>query len=466
MKAEKFIADFDSATSILKATSAYLRGEAFPNMGMFPRPISPVMMGLMRMLNNRSNKTRERLYAASGMTETVPPSKLERFSAEELSSWVTGLYPDRTYPAILIGASNGAAAHLAAALDAPWLPQSFLVPVRRLNHDTDDPMQDFQFGRDQAAGLLAANPEIQLHHMLDPVNDRLMGRHLSYFRIKRRSLGAAYRKFLSTRLAPGGTIFVLDCRMTWPTARVSDRHFFQLGGLGGVRPDEYYNGSDRTREFLQRYEAGVTHWNPPDPDGERPEAEWGYEASLTDDILELAAARRYHVRRIVYREPEELSPLVADLYRWWYRRRDIASSRLVVECFSLIEPYLMLQTGSVPFWIAFPTDTSADHVERYLDERAFDEIGMILFSHGIESIGLLSQDRAKRILARARNRGIFVGTKEDEYPRDFTSLFNHHDAILESFPERYPMPEPLSVRSFETFLGERSGDYAATVEDA
>lgn len=41
---------------------------------------------------------------------------------------------------------------------------------------------------------------------------------------------------------------------------------------------------------------------------------------------------------------------------------------------------------------------------------------MILFSHGIEGIGLLSLDLAKEILARARRNGVFVGTKEHDYP--------------------------------------------------
>ncbi len=465
MKAHDYIADFDSSTSILKATSAYIRGESFRNMRMFSKPAGAVVGGLMKGLNRRSEKTRERLYAASGATETVRVSKLADFNIEDLAGWVTGQYPDRRYQAVLIGSSNGAASHLAAALQAPWLPQSFLLPVRRLNHDTDNPMEDYEFGKEHAGGLLSANPDIELHHMLDPVNDRLMGRHLSYFRIKRRSLGPSYKEFLTTHLEPGGTIFILDCTMRWPTTAASDRHFYQLGGLGGVSPDEYYNGSDRTRDFLRKYEAGVTHWNPPEPDGERPEAEWGYEPRLTEEIVNLAAAHGFRLRKITYHDPEELSPLVADLYRWWYRERNIISSRLLVETFSLIEPYLTLRTGSVPFWLSFPTDPAADHLERYLDKEAFDEIGMILLSHGIESIGLLSQERANNILARARQKGVFVGTKEHEYPRDFTVLLNHHEAILNTFSATYPMPGALTLSAFDAFLKEAGRKRARMVQD-
>jgi hypothetical protein len=38
-------------------------------------------------------------------------------------------YPKQRYPAILLGSSNGALTHLAAAMQVPWLPDTVLVPV-------------------------------------------------------------------------------------------------------------------------------------------------------------------------------------------------------------------------------------------------------------------------------------------------------------------------------------------------
>ena len=55
---------------------------------------------------------------------------------------MTSLYPSRRYPMALIGSSNGAAVHLAAAMGAPWLPQTFMVPVRNPSNDPDDPRRD------------------------------------------------------------------------------------------------------------------------------------------------------------------------------------------------------------------------------------------------------------------------------------------------------------------------------------
>jgi hypothetical protein len=51
---------------------------------------------------------------------------------DQLGAWVTTQYPrSTTFPAAFIASSNGAAVHLAAAMGAPWLPQTFLVPSSR-----------------------------------------------------------------------------------------------------------------------------------------------------------------------------------------------------------------------------------------------------------------------------------------------------------------------------------------------
>ena len=88
--------------------------------------------------------------------------------AEEVSRWVVSHYPRRRYPAAVIGSSNGALVHLCAALGIPWLPQTFLVPVRRSGVHPDEPAEELQWGREPARALLAANPDLQLHHMFDP----------------------------------------------------------------------------------------------------------------------------------------------------------------------------------------------------------------------------------------------------------------------------------------------------------
>src|SRR5262249_11173098 len=153
---------------------------------------------------------------------------------------------------IAVGSSNGAAVHLWAALGIPWLPQTFLVPVARSGVYPDEPEQELRWAEPHAQLVLRRNPDLELHHMHDPVQDRLMVRRMSYFRLKFRRLGPAYERFLRERLEPGGTIILVDCRLDWPTTRRGDRYWFQFGALGGASIDELLHGSDRIEAYLAR----------------------------------------------------------------------------------------------------------------------------------------------------------------------------------------------------------------------
>jgi hypothetical protein len=455
-KATRHIANFDSATAMLRATGRYLRGKDFPQLGMMPAGAMPFMKPVGSSVNALPEKVRERLYVRSGWGEAIPPKKLGNVSAEEVARWVVSQYPRRRYQAAAIGSSNGALVHLCGALGIPWLPQTFLIPVRRKLHP-DEPQRNMEWGREHAPTLLEANPELQLHHMHDANQDRLMIERMTYFRVKRLRLGEAYERFLEQTLSPGGTIFVVDCKLRWPTTRVAERHVFQHGAPGGATPEEYLRGSERVEEYLKRYGSHRRRWDPPEPDGESPEAEWGFEPALGEDVERFACERGYRVRRIVFEEPEELSPLVADLYRWWYKERGLLANRLLVESFVLMEPYWSLRTGSVPFWSKFAMEPPFAFLERYLDGAdPYDHIHMMLFSHGVDSVGLVPIERWRSVLGRARKRGSFVGVDEQRFPRDFATFVRYYTDV-KKIPARYPLPGPLALGQLETFL-EQSGD--------
>jgi len=153
---------------MLRALGRFLHGQDFPALGN-PRALEPLLVAG----NLLPTRLRERAYAASGGLTAVPARRLSRPFAEEVAAWMTSLYPRRRYPLALVGSSNGAAVHLAAALGAPWLPQTFMVPVRNPGNDPDDPRRDLEWGRRPARALLDANPDVQVHHLHDPVQDRL-----------------------------------------------------------------------------------------------------------------------------------------------------------------------------------------------------------------------------------------------------------------------------------------------------
>jgi hypothetical protein len=456
MKAPRYIADFDSSTGMLRATARFLHGKGFPMLGLSPAPVLKLYAAAVNLLPERP---REFVYSISGAKEGISARDLDRVNAEELSRWTISEYPRRTYPAVMIGSSNGAAVHLCAALGIPWLPQTVLIPVRRTGVAPDDMKADMEWGRTHAGSLLDRNPELQLHHMHDPNQDHLMIRYMTYFRVKRLRLGAAFERFITDSVEPGGTLFLLECEQRWPTARVGERHFFQPGAVGGLEPEEYLRGSERVADFLSRYGFDRRAWDPPRPDAERPEAEWGFEPALREDVERFARKNGYRVQRIIFPEPESLSPLVADLYRWWYEQRGIPANRLLIESFVVMEPWWALRTGSVPFWTKFGVESSADALERYLvASEPFEEIYGMLFSHGTESAGLAPIERWRALVRRARKQGGFIGVDEEKYPKDF-AVFARYHTELQKVSARYPIPEPLSLGRLDAFLEQAEDRY-------
>jgi hypothetical protein len=218
--------------------------------------------------------------------------------------------------------------------------------------------------------------------------------------------------------------------------------------------------------YLRRYGVQKRRWTSPAPDGRSPEAEWGFEPALRSDVARLARRRGWRLRRLVFEEPEDLSPLVAELYRWWYRQRGLDSRRLIVESFILLEPWWTLGTGAMPFWMVFNKEPSLAALERYLDGVApFDEIALTLFSHGVDSVGLPSIDRWAAVLSRARTAGRFVGVDPVAFPRDFAVFLRFHRDLAQVSPP-WTMPPPLTLEQLEVFLASVGHRFrAAWIED-
>src|SRR5690625_4730500 len=401
-----------------------------------------------------------------GAAETVSPKSVHKIDMEEVAEWAADEYPERQYPAVAVGSSNGALVHLYAAMGIPWLPQTLLVPVRQRVHP-DDPTRAMERGMKPGRRLTEANPDLQLHHMHDANQDRLMVRALTYFRVKKRTLGPGYERFLRERLQPGGTILVIDCQRDWGTTRIGDRHVFQHGALGGATEEEFHHGGPRVAEYLERYDSPVRQWDGPQPDGRSPESEWGFEQAMGDDIERFAAEHGYRVQRLTFTEPEDVSPLVADLYRWWYERRRIPSNRLLVSSFALIEPYLALRTGSVPYWMKFNMEPSLHRLDDYLTRAdPYDEVHLMLFQHGVEAVGLPTAEDWRRVIGKARRKSTTLGLDLDEYPLDFPHYAKYDEAIRETIPARYPMSAPLSLSEVSEFVAEHGHRYDADLSGA
>ncbi|MBM0255642.1 hypothetical protein JNW89_01060 [Micromonospora sp. 4G55] len=345
-------------------------------------------------------------------------------------------------------------------MGAPYLPQTVLVALRDRTSHPDDPTGAMRAIAPLAARVARDNPDLAVYHMHDPAQDRPMLERMAYLRLKRLRLGPTYERFLAERLIPGGTIILLECSRDWRTTQVADRTYFQFGALGGVPEEEYFNGRERIAEYLARQGSPHRRWQPPQPDTRRPEAEWGFDPALRPDVEHLAKRYGYRLRRLVTAEPQQLSPFVADLYRWWYHRRGLPGNRLLAESYVQWDPLWVLRHGAVPFWLRFNMTPSYEDLRRYLDGAApYDHIHINLFSQGLCSPGVVPTKQWRDLAdSRAHISGGLIGVDEQAYPVDAGSTLRYQPAY-QALPPRHPLPPPLRADDIDQFLTSTDGTY-------
>lgn len=81
----------------------------------------------------------------------------------------------------------------------------------------------------------------------------------------------------------------------------------------------------------------------------------------------------------------------------------------------------------------------------------------MLFSHGVQSVGVVPLERWRGLLQRAREKGGFVGVDEARYPRDFASLTRYHTELPRLITARHPPPGWLALERLDAFLAQTRG---------
>ena len=461
MTTEATPADFDSATAMVAATARFLEGRDFPVLGKaYGNLLRPLLVGI----NQLPAGARRWLYRVGSGREGLPADVLSRLDEEQLAEQVVAHYRRDRYPGALIGSTPGSAVHLAAALGMPLLPQTLLLPLAHRHVPVDEPEADIAQARPVAEAIVARNPHLVVHHMADPTNDRMTLARFSYFRLKRTVLGPTYARFLSDCVEPGGTLYLVESTRQWPTTELSERYVFQFGGVGGLTPEEYQQGGDRVAQFLAREGSDRSRWDAPAPTGSSPEAEWGFQPALADDVERFARHRGLRVVRITFDAADDLSPLVAGLYRWWYRRLGRAADRLFVESFVLIDPYWVLRAGAVPYWATFNAEPGLERLARYLEDAdPYDLIEATLVSNGTSTPGVAGPDEWRPVLAKAR-RGALAGVDPARFPSDLAVFTRYRDTLRSTRP-RQPLPFPLRPADVEAFAADAAGAYGVRVDE-
>jgi len=419
---KQVVASFDSASVLHAAAAAALEGQPFRNLG------TSALAGLaVRAAGRLPWSVLRGIYTRIGASEGINPRRLADVNLAAVAESFTERYPKRRYPAILIGASNGALIHLAAAMQVPWLPDTVLVPVAHVG-DPRRPDEAMEFGRSVAPALLDRNPDVVLHHMHDQLQDALMAERMSYFRVKWARLPQAYARFVDDHLTPDGTVILINDQSSWPVTRLGPRHVFQAGGRGGAPPEA----------FLARPHT-------PAHDDEAPESEWGLDSDFGDHVQTWSGQQGHRYTQISFDGPQAPAGAVATVMRDWYQARGEAADRLVVPCFILGDAWQTICAGAVPFWLHFAVQPASQALEAYLDNaEPYSDANVFLFEHGANSPGIASPQEFESVIRRHGARAHFDGLDLMRFPHDIGTL-GRYGKVFDQLPRARQPWSPLPV---------------------
>ncbi|WP_433084739.1 hypothetical protein ACQP1P_08530 [Dactylosporangium sp. CA-052675] len=365
-----------------------------------------------------------------------------------VARWLTGQLPAGRYHGLVIGSPHGAALHLAAALGVPWLPAGFelatpdvAVRERGTGSTAADNTAAAKAGERGARAVLAANPDVAVRQVYDPVWRGWSTAAAAYSVVRWQRLPEAYRDWIAERLRPGAPVIVTRDVGRWATVTGPPGYAFQLGSrASGLAPEDY----------LDRRDAAVLGERPVDSDGER-----SVDRGLVEDLRRFAAAHGHPVRQVLYRHPDVLSGAVADLYRDWLRAGHRTGNRLVVECGRLLDPWHVVRAGLVPYWCEHPLRAAVRAVSWWLaGSEPFTAVDVLPEPPGVTLPTTAPLAEWEAVAGFATRHGLVDPRCARAYPSGAVPA-HHATQVLRSQPPDLPYLPFLEAESALAGLAER-----------
>jgi hypothetical protein len=374
--------------------------------------------------------------------------------AEAVAAWIVAHYPapgdgsahtsDASFPAVVIGSPHGAAAHLAATLGGPWLPAGFEFAVRWPGGAVADPVEALNHGLAVTRRVLAANPDLAVRQVHDPVlRGRAAGTTVTLVARWRR-LPRAYREFLAGRLRPGAPVLLVSDARSWPAFDLGDRASFQLGSpIAGLEPEDYLAAGPDLRQALRLAGGDPDRWCPLMFAPMEEFAEHGPEQGFEADLRALAAASGRPAHTVLYPRPSALSAAVAEAIRAWLADEGKLDDRLAVECGRLLDPAQTLRSGLVPYWCESALRAEVSDAEWWLaGSRPFRSIDVLVEPPGRPSSVIAPAPQWSAIARFGGARGAVDRAGLRDYPYGALST-RHASLVLGGHFDDLPQPAPL-----------------------
>jgi hypothetical protein len=355
----------DSSAVAMRSVAAALRGEFVEVWN-----VRPWQQGALRLIALAGKRVSIAVIEHFVAASSVDPVWAQRITTSDLASWAVSLYGELEGPrdALIVGAPNGGVAHLATAMDAPFLSQHFVTSYRDPT-PVDDVATYQAHGAALAGQILSRNPDLAVINHYDPLHDRFLVGRVNHIRYKLLDLPEAYRTFIRQTLRPGGALIFTDCRYSWPMYFIGERHWFQVGGLGAVEPPAFIQGRHPEIAALQAAAgaAPVGNWGLKAHTAfEMPESEWGALPPLRDRVARFADENGYRFLALEGGHPETFSYLAFRVWRRLLKRAEIEPQGIFVETFTQVAPAAARRTALLPLWLPWNCEDSLDFLRRAL----------------------------------------------------------------------------------------------------
>ena len=360
-----YVEQLDSSAAQTRALAAALRGEHFD-----PFDLNLLQRSAMRFY---SHAPRELIGLGAALAPAfigLPGRIAYKVRTEHMAHDVAGLFPDRKYGTMLLGAPNGGVSHLGAIMDAPFLTSHFLLCFRHPKH-ADDVYSCARTGRRLARRILRNNPDVHAVVHFDPLHDRPVVVFITHIRLKLLKMPDAYAAFIRRNLAPGGALVLINCTYPWLQYRLRRDIAFQVGGLGGVADSEFLVGSDAVDAYQREQQSPLRRgWrlkNAQHRLAPAPESEWGAMPEFNAAAARFARENGFRLITLTADHPAAFSRLSFEMHRRASRMDGVEPSYLFADCFSQVDPFVNLSARVLPLWLPYYDTHSMDFAREILD---------------------------------------------------------------------------------------------------
>ena len=431
-----------SSAAILQSVAAALSDTWFR-----PQAATPSQEQIARLASHLPPRIMRGVASRAVARHALDPVLTRYVGSEGLARQALSVYrridAATRFPAILVGAPNGAIAYLAGLLQVPFLPAHFLLSFADATHP-DDVLMYQEHGAELIYPILQRNPDLLAVNHYDPLHDRFLVEHVNHVRLKLLDLPEAYRHYIREHLEPGGVVLYVDCSLAWEQYQVDERHYFQVGGLGGYVDQDYLNGNDELDAWLASL-ASPHHggWRLPSDfaHSSQRESEWGSLPEFRDAVRRFTQIEGYEFRSIAAGHPEDFSAMVYTAYLWESRLHYRTPNGILIECFSQINPTAALRSDLLPIWLPFNCDDSLEYLARifqFLPKQS--PILLSLLATFTQTPDLPGAQAWRQIVAKGAPI-TWIGVRPDHYPFDLASRFDYLPQ-LQRWTRSHPGAEP------------------------